>query len=747
MVKKSEEKDDSVKKNSKKTSSEKQEEAGGSLRKKKSVPKEKETKTAKSISKPKKPVARKKLSGEAVIVEESPAAKAPVGKEAKKRVAKPRVKKAVSSRVEKNEVIPEEKKSVDVTVEIKNKIAVEKQEPVVKKEIAEAVVKPQVSKVIPVETAPVAPLTPKEKLKIPQIVTVGELADRLKIKPTELIKKLMQIDIMATINQRLSPDTVSVITDEYGFEAEIIPLFGEEILAREETVDRPEDLQSRPPVVTIMGHVDHGKTSLLDTIRETNVAGGEAGGITQHIGAYKVSLPHGNIVFLDTPGHEAFTAMRARGAQATDIVVLVVAADDGVMPQTIEAINHAKAAGVPIIVAVNKIDLPGANVQRIKQELANYGLASEDWGGKTIYVEVSAKKKINIAQLLEMILLEAEMQELKANPKTKAKGVVIEAKLDRGRGPVATILVQKGTLKQGDIFVVGQMYGKVRALLNDKLEKVDAATPSIPVEVLGLSGLPAAGDAFQVVSDEREARHIASMRQEIKRIEELNSAKEKVKLDELYDQIKEGKIKELKVIIKADVQGSAEAIKESLLKLSHKEIKISVIHTGIGGITESDVILASVSNAIIIGFNVRPPAVVETLAEREKVDIRLYRIIYEVLDDVRKALEGMLEPELKEVKLGRAEVRQVFKVPKGGFVAGSYVLDGMIPRIGQARLVRDSVVIFEGKIGSLRRFKDDVKEVAYGYECGITLENFNDIKAGDVIEAYKFEKIMRKLES
>ncbi|MDD5491352.1 MAG: translation initiation factor IF-2 [bacterium] len=600
----------------------------------------------------------------------------------------------------------------------------------------------------PVPALPVIPaIVAKIKLKIPQIVTVGELAEKLKIKPPELIKKLMQIKILATINQRLDPEVVSIIAEDYGFEAEIVPLYGEEILAKEDEKDNPADLVPRPPVVTIMGHVDHGKTSLLDAIRETNVAGGEAGGITQHIGAYKVSLPKGEIVFLDTPGHEAFTAMRARGAQVTDIVVLVVAADDGVMPQTVEAINHAKAANVPIIVAVNKIDMPAANVQKIKQELAGMDLASEDWGGKTIFVEVSAKKKTGIETLLEMILLEAEMKELKANPKTKARGVVVEAKLDKGRGPVATLLVQKGTLRPGDLFVAGQIYGKVRAMLNDKLEKVLAAGPASPVEVLGLNGLPQAGDSFQVVADEREARHISTMRQEIKKLDQIHLNKAKISLDELYEQIKQGKLKELKIIIKADVQGSAEALKESLLKLPNQEVKINVIHSGIGGITESDVILASISNAIIIGFNVRPQAGMEALVEKEKVDMRLYRIIYEVIDDVKKALEGMLEPDVKEVKLGRAEVRQIFKLPKGGVIAGSYINEGMIPRTANVRLVRDNVVIFEGKLSSLRRFKDDVKEVAAGFECGIGIENFNDLKAGDSIEAYKLEKVMRKLES
>ncbi|MBI5554934.1 MAG: translation initiation factor IF-2 [Elusimicrobia bacterium] len=697
----------------------------------------------------------------------------PMEKEAKQ--PKKTVRKAV-----KEESIPKEKKVVKAI--IKKETAVkEESKTVVQKEPVEIItnpapqvhikaqpvpkqVKPKIEqkphlapqpqetapevKPIPAPAPPAVPLVlPKEKLKIPQIVTVGELAEKLKIKPSELVKKLMQIKILATINQRLEPDIVSLIVEDYGYEAEIVPLYGEEILVKEDEKDNSADLVPRSPVVTIMGHVDHGKTSLLDAIRETNVAGGEAGGITQHIGAYKVSLPKGDIVFLDTPGHEAFTAMRARGAQVTDIVVLVVAADDGVMPQTVEAINHAKAANVPIIVAVNKVDLPAANVQKIKQELAGLDLASEDWGGKTIFVEVSANKKTGLETLLEMILLEAEMKELKANPKTKARGVVVEAKLDKGRGPVATLLIQKGTLHPGDLFIAGQIYGKVRAMFNDKLEKVQGAGPATPVEVLGLNGLPQAGDSFQVVADEREARHISTMRQEIKRLEVMNLNKAKISLDELYEQIKQGKLKELKIIIKADVQGSAEALKESLLKLPNKEVKINVIHRGVGGITESDVILASISNAIIIGFNVRPQTGIEALVEKEKVDLRLYRVIYEVIDDVRKALEGMLEPDIKEVKLGRAEVRQIFKLPKGGVVAGSYINEGVIPRTATVRLVRDNVVIFEGKISSLRRFKDDVKEVATGFECGIGIENFNDLKAGDSIEAYRLEKVARKLDS
>ena len=729
---------------------------------KKTIAKDDEKKPKKILKKTEtaalKPEKKKKAAAAKPVEKETKKAKKPA-KKIVKETAVPVEKKIVKAKVKKEIPVPAPKpappapaktqavpKPAKPKIEPKHQAAPPSQpQPQPQPQPAKAA---QAVQPAPAPAPPVVPVVvAKIKLKIPQIVTVGELAEKLKIKPPELIKKLMMIKILATINQRLEPEVVSIVAEDYGFEAEIVPLYGEDILAKEEEKDNPADLISRPPVVTIMGHVDHGKTSLLDAIRETNVAGGEAGGITQHIGAYKVSLPKGDIVFLDTPGHEAFTAMRARGAQSTDIVVLVVAADDGVMPQTIEAINHAKAASVPIIVAVNKIDMPAANVQKIKQELAGMDLASEDWGGKTIFVEVSAKKKIGIENLLEMILLEAEMKELKANPKTKARGVVVEAKLDKGRGPVATLLVQKGTLRPGDLFVAGQIYGKVRAMHNDKLEKVLTAGPASPVEVLGLNGLPQAGDSFQVVADEREARHISSMRQEIIKLDKIHLNKAKISLDELYEQIKQGKLKELKIIIKADVQGSAEALKESLLKLPNKEVKINVIHCGIGGITESDVILASISNAIIIGINVRPQAGMEALVEKEKVDMRLYRIIYEVIDDVKKALEGMLEPDVKEIKLGQAVVRQIFKLPKGGVIAGSYVNEGLIPRTANVRLVRDNVVIFEGKLASLRRFKDDVKEVAAGFECGIGIENFNDLKAGDSIEAYKLEKVMRKLDA
>jgi translation initiation factor IF-2 len=498
-------------------------------------------------------------------------------------------------------------------------------------------------------------------------------------------------------------------------------------------------------VVTIMGHVDHGKTSLLDAIRETKVAEGEAGGITQHIGAYTVTVHGKQVTFLDTPGHEAFTAMRARGAKVTDIVILVVAADDGVMPQTVEAIHHAKAAGVPLIVAMNKIDKPTANPDRVRNALSEHGLISEAWGGDTIMVEVSAKQKTGLDQLLEMILLQAEVLELKADPHQLAKGTVVEAKLERGRGPVATVLVQSGTLHVGDVFVVGAFSGKVRALINHTGSKVQQAGPSVPVEVIGLPGVPSAGDVFQAVKDERIAREIAEDRAHKQRAAELAGAG-KVSLDDLFAKIQEGSVKELSLVIKADVQGSSEALATAIEKLPTEAVKIRVIHNGVGGITESDVLLAAASNAIIIGFNIRPEPKASDLAEKEHVDVRLYTIIYNALNDIKAAMEGLLEPTLKERVLGRAEVRQVFTVSKAGTIAGSYVIDGTITRASAGvRVIRDNVVVYQGRLGSLRRFKDDVREVQQGYECGIAVENFSDIKSGDVIEAYAIDKIAAKL--
>ena len=577
-------------------------------------------------------------------------------------------------------------------------------------------------------------------------MTVKEFAELIGQRPADIMRKLMDLGQMLTFNQTMNVDAAVMIAEENGIKLDLLmEKVGEELL---ESVVQTEDaaqLESRPPVVTIMGHVDHGKTSLLDAIRQTKVAEGEAGGITQHIGAYTVTVRGKQVTFLDTPGHEAFTAMRGRGAKITDIVILVVAADDGVMPQTIEAINHAMAASVPIIVAINKIDKPGANVDRVKNALSEHGLISESWGGDTIMVEVSAKEKTGLDTLLEMILLQSEVLELKADLHRMAKGVVVEAKLERGRGPVATVLVQSGTLRVGDVFVVGVFSGKVRALITHMGAKVLAAGPSIPVEVAGLPGVPSAGDIFQVVKDERVAREIAEDRAHKQRTTDL-SGSAKVTLDDLFAKIKEGSVKELALVIKSDVQGSAEALTASVEKLATPTVKLRVIHSGVGGITESDVLLASASNAIVVGFNVRPEPKASALAEQQGVDIRQYTIIYDAMTEIKAAMEGLLEPTLKERILGQAEVRQVFTVSKAGVIAGAYVVDGTISRAAVGvRVLRDNVVVYEGKLGSLRRFKDDVREVQQGYECGISVENFNDIKAGDIIEAYAVDKIAAKL--
>ncbi len=582
----------------------------------------------------------------------------------------------------------------------------------------------------------------KRIIKITETITVGELAKRMGTKANDLIRALMKIGLMATINHPLDVDTATLLANDFGYEIENVAVDLDEIL--ESIPDTPESLEVRPPVVTIMGHVDHGKTSLLDAIRETNVIAGEAGGITQHIGAYDVELNGRKITFLDTPGHEAFTAMRARGAKVTDIVVLVVAADDGVMPQTKEAINHSKAAGVPIIVAINKIDKPDAKADRVKQELTDQGLLSSDWGGDTTMVEVSAKKRLNLESLLEMILLQADVMDLKANPDKPAKGTIVEGKLDKGRGPVATVLVQDGTLKVGDYCVVGVHSGRVRAMQNERGEKLLEAGPSMPVELIGLSGVPSAGDIFVAVKDERQAKEIATLRQIKQR--ELELAKHtKLSLEDLYTKIQAGEVKDLNVIVKGDVQGSIEAVSESLRKLSTAAVRLNVLHAAVGAVTETDVNLASASNAIIIGFNVRPEVKAQAHAEKEGVDIRLYSIIYNAVEDVKKAMEGLLSPIFKEKYLGRAEIREVFSVPKVGTVSGAYILDGKVVRNAQVRLLRDNIVIYEGKMSSLRRFKDDVKDVASGYECGIGLENYSDIKVGDIIEAFEMEKIAATL--
>ncbi|RAP76219.1 translation initiation factor IF-2 [Paenibacillus montanisoli] len=583
--------------------------------------------------------------------------------------------------------------------------------------------------------------TPK-KIIVRGEVTVGELAKLLHKDASEVIKKLITLGVMATINQEVDLDTVQLIAAEYGVEVEVKIPVEEDAFETIEEKDEEATLETRPPVVTIMGHVDHGKTTLLDAIRHTSVTSGEAGGITQHIGAYQVEINHKKITFLDTPGHEAFTLMRARGAQVTDITIIVVAADDGVMPQTVEAINHAKAAGVPIIVAVNKIDKPGADPDKIKQSLTEYQLVPEEWGGDTIFVNVSAKQRINLEELLEMILLVAEVNDYKANPNKRARGTVIEAELDKGKGPVARVLVQHGTLKIGDAFVAGNCFGRVRAMVNDKGRRLKEAGPSTPIEITGLTEVPQAGDPFLVFEDERKARAIAERRAIKQRQSELG-ANSRVTLEDLYNHIKEGEIKDLNVIIKADVQGSTEALKGSLAKIDIEGVRVKIIHSGAGAITESDINLAAASSAIVIGFNVRPEPQALATAEQEKVDIRLHNIIYNVIDEIEHAMKGMLDPVYKEVVIGQAEVRNIFKVTKVGVIAGCMVTSGKITRNAKARLIRGGIVVFESEIESLKRFKDDAKEVAQGYECGITLDKMNDIKEGDIIEAYVLESVER----
>ena len=579
-------------------------------------------------------------------------------------------------------------------------------------------------------------------------LTVQQLAESLGKPATEVIMKLMKMGTMASLNQEVSFEVASQVASEYGFTLEV---GGQEENSEEEIEalmeieeDREEDIKPRPPVVTVMGHVDHGKTSLLDAIRSTHVTNSEAGGITQHIGASEVSINGQKIVFLDTPGHEAFTTMRARGAQVTDIAILVVAADDGIMPQTIEAINHAKAAGVPLIVAINKIDKPSANPDKVKQELSEQGLLVEDWGGDVIAVPVSARQKTGIDTLLEMILLVAEMEELKANPDKRAVGTVVEAELDKGRGPVATVLVQGGTLKVGDPIVCGLASGKVRAMINSKGKRVKTAGPSTAVEILGLSEVPQGGDQFVAVPSDKVARNIAEKRQQIAR-EEMLKANQRMSLDQFFDQMNEGQVKDLNVIIKADVQGSVQAVKQSFEKLSNDEVGVRVIHGGVGAINESDVTLAAASNAIIIGFNVRPVPSAESLAEKESVDVRSYTIIYKAIEDIQAAMSGMLDPEYRDEDTGKAEIREVYKISGVGTVSGCYVTSGKIYRNGKVRIVRDGIIIHEGEIQALKRFKDDVKEVNNGYECGMSFVNYNDIKVGDIVEAYITKEIERKL--
>jgi translation initiation factor IF-2 len=581
-----------------------------------------------------------------------------------------------------------------------------------------------------------------KSIDIMEVVSISELAKKMNLKASDLIHKLMAMGMMVTINQQIDADTATLLAAEYGADVNIISLYDETVIATEADDDATKIM--RPPVVTVMGHVDHGKTKLLDAIRSSDVVAGEFGGITQHIGAYTVDTPNGKITFLDTPGHEAFTRMRARGAQVTDIVVLVVAADDGVMPQTIEAINHAKEAEVPIIVAVNKMDKPEANPDRVKSQLSDLGLMPEEWGGQTMFVELSALKKENIDKLIDAILLEAEILDLKANYDFKAEGKILEARIDHGRGIVATVLVERGTLKIGDSFVAGIWPGKVRALFNDKGEKVTEATPAMPVEVLGFEGGPNAGEPLQVVEDEKIARSVSAKRQELKRFEDAKNIR-KITLDNLRDTINEGAIQELKVIIKSDVQGSAEALRASLEKLSTKEVRLHVIQALPGAINEGDVDLAIASNAIIIGFNVRPVPKAKLLAEQEKVDIRKYNIIYKAVEEIQQAMEGMLKPDTKEEVIAQVEVRNTFKVPKIGTIAGCYVLSGTVKRSASVNVLREDIVIHTGKIASLRRFKDDVREVAAGYECGMGLEGFDDIRIDDQFEVFEIVEVARKL--
>ena len=578
------------------------------------------------------------------------------------------------------------------------------------------------------------------EITIPETITVKDLAAEMKITSSDVIKKLLNLGIMATINNELDFDTAYLIAQEYGINATKKNVVTDEDILIDETEDREEDLKPRAPVIVVMGHVDHGKTSLLDAIRSTNVIEGESGGITQHIGAYQVKINDRDITFLDTPGHEAFTAMRARGAMITDIAILVVAANDGVMPQTVEAINHAKAANIPIIVAVNKMDLPDANFEKVQQELMQYELVPEAWGGDTIYVPISAKKKEGIDNLLEMVLLEADVLELKANPTKQAKGTVIEAKLDKSRGPVATVLVQRGTLDVGDTIIVGSSIGRIRTMLNDKGKKVKTAGPSTPVEITGLASVPESGDTFYEVKDERTAKHLIEKRKYEKHQKEIGANKV-VTLDDLFSKIENENLKQLNLIVKADVQGSVEALKQSLEKLSNDEVKVKVIHSNVGGVTESDVTLAKVSGAIIIAFNVRPEVIAKSIADKEGVEIKQYAVIYDAINDVEAAIKGMLDPVYKEVVIGTAEIRQIFKVSNVGTIAGTYVLTGKVARNAGIRVIRDNIVIHDGKLISLKRFKDDVKEVDKGYECGLQIEGFNDIKEGDQLEVYIMEQV------
>ncbi|MGD8923338.1 MAG: translation initiation factor IF-2 [Syntrophobacterales bacterium] len=677
----------------------------------------------------------------AKAVEPLPSEPAP-GLEEEKKPAKAKRKKGRKARVEDEEARPARKKFPSRRKEVVSGADLYEKRSMPGRVMKGRKIARPVAKDVK-KTEITVPKAVKRRIKLDEAITVASLAKRMGVKGGEVIKKLMDLGLMATMNQAIDFDTAVLVTAEFDYEAEKTGFEETEII--QSTPDREEDLKPRPPVVTIMGHVDHGKTSLLDAIRETRVTEREAGGITQHIGAYNVSLDAGQVVFLDTPGHEAFTAMRARGARVTDLVVLVVAADDGVMQQTVEAINHAQAADIPILVAINKIDKDNANPDRVKRELAERDLSPEEWGGSTTMVEVSAKKKIGLDELLELILLQAELMELKANPNKKSRGRVIEARLDTGKGPLATVLVQAGTLRAGDPFVCGTFHGRVRAMLDDHGRKVEQALPSMPVEVHGISGVPQAGDEFVVVDDEKQARQVAAHRQLKLREAELSRAT-KVTLDNLFARIKEGETKELKMVLKADVQGSLEAIIDSLNNLSTEEIKVNVIHSAAGAVTETDIMLASASDAIVIGFSVRAPQKVQELAEAEKVDLRFYDVIYQLVADVKDAMEGMLEPIYKEHSMGRAEVLKTFKVSRVGTVAGCMVEEGRVELGAKIRVLRDDVVINDSKIASLRRYKDEVKEVKAGQDCGIGIANFNDIKIGDILETYTIEEIKAVLE-
>lgn len=702
--------------------------------------------TAKTAAKA---AAKKKAAQDIIDKEEAKKPKAAPAKVAPPEPEKPKVVEANKEETDADKQKSARKLGLKVVVkqeetEKKKESKAPKEKPTAKKKKEEPKSPPveKAKEKPPEETAPTGEPV-QEEFEVVQLMDnmpLRDVAERLKCTANDIIMDLMTLGSMATINQSLSLEVASKIADQRGFEVEVITPESESGFEEEEEEDLEKDRITRPPIVTIMGHVDHGKTSLLDAIRKTHVIDGEAGGITQHIGAYQVKLKNSVITFLDTPGHEAFTAMRARGAQVTDIVVLVVAADDGIKPQTLEAIHHANAGGVPLLVAINKIDKPDAKPDEVQKQLADQGLLPEEWGGQTIYTKVSAKEGQGIDHLLEMILLQAEVMELKANPKLGARGVIIESHLDKGRGPVATLMIQKGQLKVGDPFIAGNYFGKVRAMANDQGKEIQKASLSTPVEVIGLPEVPSPGDTFLVVKDEKRARQLSNLKIQRKR-ESVLSQKPRITMEDLHQQIVEGKIHELNLIIKADVQGSIQAVQEAFNKLETDRVRVKIIHDAVGGITESDILLASASNAIIIGFNVRPTFKAEVMAAKEKVDVRMYSIIYEAIEDVQKALEGLLEPTFREKIMGRAEVRKVFSMPKIGVIAGCQVISGTLERNSQARLVRDNVVVYEGKIQSLRRFKDDVKEVASGYECGLALDKYQDLKQGDIVEPFILEEV------